>query len=134
MTRRSAGKNNSAAEPHLGIFWYFNRALLINAIPLSAAEVYGHCKNHPTSHICYWAELQRQAKVPHEMEYEEAPRGRVTYDEKAEQFALFADRCVLDRPQLLREILANLHLPSSTQCVADSHYRCTECLNRNHRK
>jgi len=63
------------------------------------------------------------------MEYEECPRGRVTYDTKARRSRLLADRCILRSKDAVRRIMSAMNLSSkNTDKVTDAHYRCSACL------
>jgi hypothetical protein len=68
--------------------------------------------------------------VSREMEYEEAPRGRVMYNTKTLQFTFLADRCILKKRELVEKIKSNMGLPKDTNFSSDSHYRCFVCLKR----
>jgi hypothetical protein len=117
-----------AAEPHVGIFWAVDDKPLIDSAPLPEAEPYGDHLTHPRSHIEVWSQFQSRGTAPAEMEYEEAPRGRVMYNTKTRRFALLADRCILRRKDLVAKIKSELHLPANTKLGTDSHYRCFTCL------
>lgn len=119
------------SEPRVGIFWLFNRRLVIDSTPVSAAEPYGDCLTHPRGHLRYWTMLQKSGQVPTEVEYEEPPRGRGLFDKRRDQFVLLADRCILNRRDVVNRIMAQMHLPpDQTDLDTDSHYRCGRCLAR----
>ncbi len=129
MKGRHQGKPpKTAAEPRVGIFWLVKGKLLIEATPLSKAEAYGDFKVHAADHFSVWARLQQAGTVLPEMEYEEAPRGRVMYNTKTGQFTLLADRCILGRKEVVARIKSELRLPTNTKLDTDSHYRCFACL------
>ncbi len=129
MKGRHQGKPpKTATEPRVGIFWLLKGKLLIEATPLSKAEAYGDFKVHSSDHCSVWARLQQAGTVFPEMEYEEAPRGRVMYSTKTGQFTLLADRCILGRKDVLARIKSELRLPSDTKLDTDGHYRCFACL------
>jgi hypothetical protein len=111
----------------VGIFWLVGGRLILDASPLSEAEPYGDCLTHRNSHIDYWTEQQRLGAVPHDVEYEEHPRGRVTYNSKAEKFYLLADRCILHEPATMARIMKAMNLPVNTIVDADTHYKCLGC-------
>jgi hypothetical protein len=121
---------NRSSEPSVGIFWYFDDRLLTDCTPLSQAEAYGDCLTHPRGHLRYWTLLQRNRVVPVDLEYEEPPRGRVLFDRRRDRFLLLADACILRRRDLVRQIMARMHLPAAkTDIDRDAHYRCKEkCL------
>jgi hypothetical protein len=55
-------------------------------------------------------------------EYEEFPRGRVAYDTKSGKFVLLADRSILNRNGIVRNILSRMNLrPKGTESGTDSH-------------
>jgi hypothetical protein len=115
--------------PRVGIFWVVGRRLLIDSTPVSEAELYGDCKNHPRGHIDRWRQMQTTGVVPLDIEYEEPPRGRVSYNVKKRQFLLLADRCILKKRNLVKKIMRELQLPTeTTKFDTDPHYRCYKCL------
>src|SRR5437016_7961683 len=83
-------------EPRVGIFWVLNGEPLIDSALLSDAEPYGDHLTHPRGHAAVWERFQQNATAPREMEYEEAPRGRVMYNTKSRRFTLLAVKCILD--------------------------------------
>jgi hypothetical protein len=122
----------SAEEYRVGVFWMLAHGeLIVDSVPLDEAEAYGDFLTHPRSHIDRWKELQEASVVDHDTEYEELPRGRVGYDMRVKRFFLFADRCILARPAVIKRILAALRLPpEAVEICTDSHYRCKRCLER----
>jgi hypothetical protein len=129
--RRKGMIMQKPSEPRVGIFWLYKRHLIVDETSLSDAERYGDVSGRPTSHIDHWTELQRNKSVLPELEYDEFPRGRVVYDNAAQQFILRADACILRSSKLVRQIVRKLHLPPNTKTERDDHYRCSVCLRRN---
>ena len=116
--------------PKVGIIYIFGGKLLIDSTPLGQAGRYGDYAIHERDHISYWAELVKSGRVPNS-EYEEFPRGRISYDTKSGKFRLLADKCILRRKGVVSKILSRLHLPpKNTETGTDSHYRCFRCLGR----
>jgi hypothetical protein len=128
--RKEQTNFTSKESPSVGIFWLFRGKLIINATPVTQAEDYGDNKTHARSHIDYWTLLQRQGVVPAETEYEEPPRGRVTFNTKTERFTLYADRCILCSEDAVKKLVRKMHLPANTTTNTDLHYRCSRCLSR----
>ena len=128
-----ANNLKSPQQQRVGIFWLVGDRLIIDASPLSEAERYGDCLTHRNSHIDFWTEQQRLGALPRDIEYEEHPRGRVTYNSKAERFYLLADRCILKNPATVANIMSAMHLPLNTIVDADLHYKCSGC-NRSERQ
>jgi len=116
-----------AAEPEVGIFWFLDRQLIVDSTPLSHGEPYANSLTHPKGHPRRWVELQAAGSVPLEIEYDEIPRGRVTYDCVEDRFMVFRDRCI--PVKVIREVIGKMHLPKDRTVVAgDPHYRCPRCL------
>jgi hypothetical protein len=125
--RKTSGR---VPEPHVGIFWLFNGKLLIDSTPLSAAEEYDDFKIYSGNHISVWEKFRQNGTAPPEMEYEEAPRGRVMHNTKTRRFTLLADKCILKDKRLVSHIVSKLNLPNkNTDRETDSHYRCFTCLH-----
>ena len=119
-----------AREPHIGIFFVVGRNLLIDSTALSKAGQYGDFSIHEDDHITFWPRLVKQGAVP-DVEYERFPRGRVAFNTKTEQFTLLADKCILQKKAVVKEILKRLSLPARhTKTSSDPHYRCFRCLGR----
>jgi hypothetical protein len=104
--------------------------LLVDSTPLSAAEEYGDFKIYSGNHISVWEQFRQNGSAPAEMEYEEAPRGRVMYNTRTRRFTLLADRCILKDKRIVSKIVSEMNLPSkNTDRGTDSHYRCFACLH-----
>ena len=127
MQRR---KNTKLTQtPEVGIICVVGTKLWIDATPLAEAGRFSDFAIHERDHYQYWAQLVSGA-VPN-AEYEEYPRGRVSYDEDTGRYRLLADKCILSRKGLVRKILSYLNLPvRGTKVDTDSHYRCHRCLGR----
>ena len=126
MQRR---KNTKLTQtPEVGIIYVVGTKLWIDATPLAEAGRFSDFAIHERDHYQYWAQLVSTGDVP-DVEYEEHPRGRVSYNEKTGKYTLLADRCILGRKSLVRRILSGMKLPvGGTQIDRDSHYRCYRCL------
>jgi hypothetical protein len=132
-SKQNLSKSDVAGESLVGIFWLYNGKLITNTTPLSEAEPDGNILGFDTGHIAYWTALQERGAFPIEVEYDEPPRGRVGYNVKKKAFFMLADQCIIDDAETVQKIIAALHLPASTEPMADSDYRCAKCLNRTRR-
>jgi hypothetical protein len=101
---------------------------LIDSTPLGEAEPYGDHLTHPRGHAAVWERYQRIGIAPIDMEYEESPRGLVTFETKTRRFTLLADRCILNDKGIVHQIMSNMSLPRNTETDTDIHYRCSVCL------
>ena len=83
-------------ESHVGIFWAVGRKLLIDCTPLEESEPYGDHLTHPLSHLEAWTLFLQNGIAPIEIEYEDAPRGRIMYNTQTQRFIclLYTSRCV----------------------------------------
>ena len=126
MQRR---KNTKLTQrPEVGIIYVVGTKLWIDATPLAEAGRFSDFAIHERDHYQYWAQLVSSGAVP-DAEYEEHPRGRVSYNEKSGKYTLLADRCILGRESLVSRILSGMNLPiGGTKIDTDSHYRCYRCL------
>jgi hypothetical protein len=127
---RIGAKRKPAIEPEVGIFFVYDGNPFIEGTPVSEAETYGNFKGHPTGHPAFWRTLQRNGAVPSDVEYDEAPRGRVGYNTKERKFYVFADPCILKESQMIDRIKRDLNLPLADTAPPkfDSHYRCPTCM------
>ena len=125
-------KHMTLGQSMVGIFWLIGDRLIFDTSPLGAAEPYGDCLGHRTSHINYWTAQQRLGTVPLDLEYEEPPRGRVIYNTKTQRFSLYADRCILKKKSAVNRIMRTMCLPTTqTEIGTDGpfgHYKCLKCL------
>jgi hypothetical protein len=113
--------------PKVGIFWLVAKRLMVDSTPLDLAEEHARCKTHGRSHLEFWQDLTR-AGATVEGDYEEHPRGRIVYDTKTRQFTIYADKCIIRKKAVVREIMREMNLPGGTKISTDSHYRCFACL------
>ena len=133
MKRNSAinGGGKTEPEPMVGIFWLFKGELIFDVTPVSIAEPYGDCMGHANSHIEFWTSLQNAGVIPLDVEYEEPPRGRVVYDVRIQKYFVYTDKCIRDKPAVVRRIFQDFSLPTDSAVItSDGHYRCRTCLSQ----
>lgn len=117
-------------EPRVGIFWLVGKRLIIDTMPLSEASKYGDFRIYEGDHVTLWAEMEKRGEVPRGSDYEEHPRGRVTFNTKTKRFTLLLDRCILRKKNVVRKLMRLMHLPDDTALSTDAHYQCFRCLAR----
>lgn len=117
-------------DGHVGIIFVRGSDLFFDSSATADAVDYGALKTHEKGHPEFWAELQQKWLVPRDEEYDEVPRGRVTYDTRKNVYYLFLDRCISERPKMVARIIEALHLPPkpATEVLSDSHYKCPGCF------
>lgn len=120
-------------SPSVGIFWKVGETLLVDRSSLESAEIYGDCRTHSAGHYERWEEWRgwgsrRLVTLGYPLailstEYEEWPRGRVTYEISQRRFVIYADRRL--QTPLVSEKIKNVF--GLSQCDvslrSDSHYR-----------
>jgi hypothetical protein len=110
--------------PEVGIIYLVGDKLWIDATAVARARNFGDFLFHERYHFQYWEQLVKQGVVPN-TDYEEYPRGRVSYDRKSGRFKLLVDRCILSEKSLVAAILLEMNLPArGTETGADNLYRC----------
>ena len=115
--------------PQVGIIFVLGDRVLIESVASAEGEVYGDCINYPTGHEQFWARLQAAGRVQLDEEYIGVPRGRVLLHKQSSQYSLLLDRCILQKPKIVREIQRRMNLPTRSLHVGtDDHYRCSFCL------
>ena len=122
----------------VGFFWIVDGrsggdAVLKESCPLAEAERYGPSLTHPGAHSDFWDRLARRSPQwlrerdlsPSVLstEYDDWPRGRVTYSVETGRFSLFADRRLM-RPDRISKIASSFSLADGSYDVrSDPHYR-----------
>jgi hypothetical protein len=100
---------------------------LIDTSSLAQADTLGDLAFHQLEHERWWAKLVSTGIVP-DTDYTEFPRGRVSFDQRNEEFRFLADECILRRETLVAAILERMHLPiEDTKISTDGGYRCGVC-------
>jgi hypothetical protein len=119
-----------AKVPGVGIFFVVNAKPWLHWIPWTENPSYAGYRTYGVGHPEYWKLLLDADKVPLDMPYDEAARGRVNYHEASGRFTLFADRCIIKSKPQIRAIMIALNLPRGTTVLADDHYQCLKCMRR----
>ena len=123
--RIQAARKAGVAE--VGIFWVVDGKLIYDGTPWTEGVGRGQYKTYPTSNAQLWTSLQRLGAVPRGKKHEGYARGRVAYNTAAEQFAIFADHCVLTDQTILEQVIRELRLPTPVKIGRDDAYRCPRC-------
>lgn len=116
-------------ESDVGVFFVYNGEVLMQGTPFSVDGLHGLFKSKTGDHDFFWKSLQRLGIVPHDVEYDVVPRGRVDYDIDKKKFYVYADPCILKDRKALDEINREFHLPSTNteEPERDPHYKCQKC-------
>ena len=127
--QRSRQPDDETSEPNVGILFLVGRStLFVHSTPVPDASSYGGFTIEEKDHLQYWEDLLRAGLVP-AIQYDETPRGRCVLDRRTKTFTLLLDKCILQRKDLVAEIVKRLHLPITSLVLSeDAHYRCPRCL------
>ena len=122
----------------VGIFWGIPEpggswTILVDAISLAEAELYGDFLTHPRGHYEVWTRWQKTRNAPvasrfilqsiADHEYEFFPRGRIVYNVTTGRFILYADRR-LQQEAMIARIANEFGLTAGKYTVrSDEHYR-----------
>ncbi len=120
--------------PYIGIIYCINGEILIDSTPLNKAEKTVDFIDHPRSHHEFWEALQEASiseAIIHELtrrDYDYYPRGRVLYSINNDMFIIYLDKCIINRKDLVEEIVKRMNLPEGKyKVMPDFHYQCAIC-------
>lgn len=131
--------SDSAPDGEVGLFWVVEQArqpfVLAVSAPRSEAQRYGDHLMLDLGHYEHWQALAARGiaalrasglpTAPAWSEYEEWPRGRVSYDAARARFVILADR-KLHRPDFIALIAERFRLnPEAVEVRRDPHYVST---------
>ena len=119
----------TTSQPDVRIIFLVDNKLWIESTPINEAGSYGPFKIHEGDHQACWERLVASGVVP-DIDYDEVPRARVSFNTRTEEFTLLADRCILQHPDLVENVKQMMHLPTEVVTGLDPHYRCPVCLRR----
>jgi len=119
-------------DPEVGIFWVINKEPYIYSTPVGEAERSGEFVNHPNGHFDFWEELSAKDSPIYNItkgkDYDFFSRGRVVYSLDEDIYYFYADKCIIDRKDLIKEIVKRMNLPKGKyKVISDFHYQCSNC-------
>ncbi|KAB2785439.1 hypothetical protein ACRS7F_24500 [Brucella anthropi] len=129
---------DNASLGKVGIFWlvqWQGRIRFLSAsCPIEEGEPYGEMVTYGTGHYTTWDRWQKSRNMPLErgianaFEYEEWPRGRISFCRNTRKYLLLCDRKIM-RDDLITDILAKFSIPKDEVTIdGDPHYRSVENL------
>lgn len=113
----------------IGVFFLWASQILTSSRPWKLNPVAYGFHIYLVSHMEYWQTLQSEGKVPLDITYDLVPRGRVIFNEETCTFTLLADPCIVNRKDLVMDVISKFNLPLGTAVAADAQYLCKDCLN-----
>ncbi len=111
----------------VGIFFFINGEILMDAVSLKHGEPYGEALQHG-SHYEYWESLVPKNNIERKFKaraYDAFPRGRVLFFTEKKTFILYSDRCLM-KPKILNRIKDSFCLKDAV-IESDEHYQCSRC-------
>lgn len=109
--------------PKVGLYFYVNRKILMDAVDLKDSELYGDFMIGRSSHDEIW---NREYLKVYKKPYDYYPRGRIVFKIKEDRYILYADKCI--GPKELEDIKKAFELDGEKVTVAsDLHYVCKKC-------
>jgi hypothetical protein len=87
--------------PEVGLFFMVGRKPFVASLPWTEVPSVAGFRTHSVDHYEYWRRLQEVGGVPRDLEYDEAARGRVNYEDAGRRFTLFADKCIIKNKRLV---------------------------------
>lgn len=115
--------------PKVGIFYFVDNKILMDAVPIETGEPYGDAIQHG-SHYEFWEKLVPKTLIERKFKaraYDAYPRGRVVYFPAKDKYRIYHDKCLKKNVEL-----ANVEEQFDLKGVniefgKDEHYRCAKC-------
>lgn len=104
----------------LGPFFYFNKKLLFNALPMKECELRIDKLDNPYSH-----EELFESEYGNFFDYIDIPRGRVIYDLTNKCSIIYIDPCIKYQ-KIIEEIIKTFNIDNYV-ISGDLHYHCKKC-------
>ena len=115
--------------PKVGIFFFIEDQILIDAVPVEQGERYGDALQHG-EHYEFWKRLVPNGIAERSFKsraYDAYPRGRVVYFPKRKEFCLYHDACLMPEREI-RKVIEEFELAGAKiEIMEDGHYKCETC-------
>ncbi|MDI6728513.1 MAG: hypothetical protein QMD44_06250 [Thermodesulfovibrionales bacterium] len=116
-------------EKKVGIFFFVENEILMDAVPVANGEPYGDAIQY-SSHYEFWESLVPRTITEREFKaraYDAHPRGRVVYFPKKKKFCIYHDACLKSNAELSK-VVENFGLKDmDAEFANDEHYKCAGC-------
>lgn len=120
----------------VGIFWFVQWKgrirLLSSSSSILDGELYGDMITYANGHYTTWNRWRKSIDSPlkrgitNAFEYEEWPRGRISYDKKAQKYLLLCDKKIIS-DQFIEQILKEFSISIDDALIGDDpHYISVE--------
>jgi hypothetical protein len=128
------GRNSQDTEnsgPYIGLFYVVHGRLYWKGIPAERADG-AYFKSYAKTLSKFWdLDLTRRFPQLKEHNFAQFPRGRVVFDVKNDAFSILTDKCVVENPDLIKQIVSEMGLPEDrVTVVVDKECQCEECRQK----
>lgn len=120
-------------EPKVGIFFYVDDEIIMDAVAIEHGEPYGAAIQHG-GHYEFWERLVPKTLPERKFKsrsYDAYPRGRMVFFPKEKKFVLYGDRCIsTDEYSLIAEKFGLDGILDEGFTIGiehDHHYKCARC-------
>jgi len=130
--RALQAEKNESRVPEVGIVYLIGEDLFMDGVPAKDAEDYGEFKIYDRDHFSWFenelAYIHSISSIVKGKEYENFPRGRVSYSKLEDMYYILLDRCIIKNKDDIKEIIKMFHIPYNKYVIKkDNHYVCPKC-------
>jgi len=113
----------------VGIFFFIDGEILLDAVPVENGEPYGNAIQHG-GHYEFWETLVPKTLTERKFKaraYDAYPRGRVVYFPEKNKYCIYHDRCLKLNTDVTTVIEKFGLEGADIELEKDEHYKCAGC-------
>jgi len=119
--------NDLTDVPKIGKFWIYIKdgkitVFYCKSFSLDLGQIYGSFIVDPEGHYNLWESLRQYGLIPKNSNYEDLPRGRVSYNKDENKYIVYHGNYIKSSPDIKPVIKAEFNLKQNTEWVHDLHY------------
>jgi len=114
--------------PHVGIYFFVDGELVVNAVPIEQGESYVDTIQYG-GHYEFWEKLQPRTSAERKMKdcaYDAYPRGRVVYFSGNRTYCIYVDECLKKDDIISIRDAFGLRW-TKAEVDYDENYQCAKC-------
>ena len=113
--------------PRIGVFWLHLKngkieILFSKTMVLGLGHSYGNYIIDQAGHYDIWESLKSHGIIPKNSNYEDLPRGRVSYDQVKKQYVIYHGSYIKSSPCIKQVIKSEFNLKRDIRWEPDLHY------------
>ncbi len=116
-------------EKKVGIFFFVENEILMDAVPVANGEPYGDAIQH-SSHYEFWESLVPRTITERKFKaraYDAYPRGRVVFFQEKNKYCIYYDPCMKLNDEIVI-VTEKFELNGvDIELQNDEHYKCARC-------